>query len=259
MPKKKVVKKIKTVEMHIDTVIVESLRVDTKVEFITSENEHWYPSPTVPGLYYPSATTILGDSFPKGIGFQKYLANQESYEKSQEILKSAGSRGTNVHEGTELLERGHTLYRESYTLEEWQMLEGFVKWHKKYNPRPIHIERGFVSDELETGGTIDRVYEIDGDIVTLDIKTSGAVYDSFWAQLGIYDKLVTEKTTLVSDYTAVLRLAPKRKEGYEYVIHKRDEIDEDFKVFRATQSIYKYRNPKAKPKLLEVPTTLSLK
>jgi hypothetical protein len=230
-----------------------------KTEFVTSENEHWYPSKTKANVWYPSVTTIIGDSFPKGIGFQKYLANQESYESSQDILKAAGKRGTNVHEATEVLERGHILYRDNFTLEEWTMLQGFVAWHKKYNPRPIHIERGWVSDQLETGGTIDRVYDIQGDIVVLDIKTSSAVHQNYFCQVAVYDRLLTEHTTLVADYTAILRLAPKKKDGYEYVLRDRDEIEEDFAVFQSVQKIWKYRNPKAKPKIIEVPTTLSLK
>jgi len=232
---------------------------DTKKEFITSNDEHWYPSPSKKEVWYPSVTTIIGATFPKGVGFQKYLANLSSYEESQTILKDAGRRGTNVHEGTELLERGETLHRDNYTLEEWQMLEGFVKWWKKYQPEVLAVERSLCSDKLKTGGTIDRVYIINGVLTILDIKTSSAIHDNYWAQTAAYDALWFEHEKQRVEQTAILRLAPKRKEGYEYVCHSRKEIDKDFKVFKSVYTVWEYLNPKAGPKLLDVPTELSLK
>src|SRR3990167_10384519 len=126
-------------------------------EMVTSESEHWYSSPTRPDVWYPSVTTILS-VFPKGVGFNKYLTAQTSWESSQEALKKAGQRGTNVHQATELLDRGFTLSREGYSLEEWQMLIGFVNWYKIYKPKLLFMEKRVVSDNIGTGGTIDRIY-----------------------------------------------------------------------------------------------------
>jgi hypothetical protein len=228
-------------------------------EFITSENEHWYPSAKKKDVYYPSVTTIIGACFPKGYGFQKYLANQESWEKSQEILKAAGTRGTNVHKGSELLEEGHMLSRASYTLEEWQMLEGFVKWHKTYHPQVQAIEFSAVSDKLKTGGTIDRIYMIDGVRTLLDLKTSSAIHDNYWAQTAAYVKLWEEiHPDMPIEQTAILRPTTRRKQGYEYCLHTREQIEEDFKIFKSVQALWCYLNPTAKPTILDVPTTLSL-
>jgi hypothetical protein len=229
----------------------------TKTEFITSESEHWYTSEKKKNTWYPSVTTILS-VFPKGIGFNKYLTAQVSWESSQEILKTAAKRGTNVHKGTELLEEGVVLSREFYTLEEWQMLEGFVKWWREYNPILIHKELGIVSDKIKTGGTIDRIYSIDGSLVLLDIKTSGAIHDNYWVQVAAYVKLFEEKHKEKIDYVAILRLAPRKKSGYEYVIKTKEDFQRDFKIFKASQETWNYINPKAQPKLLEVPLTLSL-
>lgn len=230
----------------------------TKVEYITSNDEHWYPSPRKKDVWYPSATTIVGKIFPKGIGFQRYLANQSSWEESRKVLEAAGRRGTNVHEATELLEEGKTLYCENYTMEEWQMIEGFVKWYNAHQPKVLYTEERFASDRLRTGGTIDRVYEIDGEIVVLDFKTSSAIHDNYWAQTAIYWALLKEKTKIEADKTAVLRLAPRRKLGYEYVLHDRDQIKEDLAAFKHAQKMWDYLYPKAAPKLLEVPTEFSL-
>lgn len=230
-----------------------------RTEFITSENEHWYPSPKKKGVWYPSVTTILGFAFPKTVGFHKYLANQQSWESSQEILKAAGTRGTRVHEGTELLENGHVLKRDMYSLEEWQMLVGFVKWHEKYQPKAEAIELSLVSDKLKTGGTIDRVYIIDGVRTILDIKTSSAIHDSYWAQTSVYEALWAERyKDKPVEQTAILRLAPKRKDGYEYSIHTKEMLKDDISSFRASQVLWDYLNPNAQPKLLEVPEELTL-
>lgn len=228
-------------------------------EFVETSGQHWYPSGTKKGVFYASVTTILGACFPKGKGFEMYLANQESYEKSQEILKAAGTRGTNVHAGSELLESGKTLVRESYTLEEWQMLEGFVKWHRKYKPIAEAVEEGVVSDELRTGGTIDRVYMIEGYRVLLDLKTSSAIHPNYWAQTSVYVKLWEERHPDKPIHcTAILRPTTRRKDGYEYAIHTREQVEEDFKVFTAAQDMWDYLFPDAKPKIVEIPETLSL-
>lgn len=226
-------------------------------EFITIENQHWYPSPTKKDIWYPSVTTILS-CFPKGKGFEMYLANQQSYEASQEILKEAGKRGTIVHQATELLENGDMLLRENYTLEQWKMLESFVSWHKTYNPGIYAIEKSVVSDKLKTGGTIDRVYNIGGLRTLLDIKTSSAIHDNYWLQVSVYVKLWEEKEKDKIDQVAILRLGSRHKCGYEYQIHTREQIEEDFKAFKSIQNIWNYINPNAKPKIEVVPDTLSL-
>ena len=227
------------------------------VEFLTSDSQHWYKSPTL-DIYYPSATTILS-VFPKGVGFNKYLTAQTSWESSQESLKEAGKRGTNVHKGSEILEMGGTLQRGIYTVQEWQMLIGFVAWHQKHKPTLEHIEEGLVSDKLKTGGTPDRVYKIDGVRVLWDLKTSGAIYDNYWAQVAIYAELYEEKHKGKKvDNVAILRVTDRKKSGYEYVTRTRKEWKQDLKIFKATQMLWNYTNPKAQPKLLELPDQLSL-
>ena len=232
-------------------------------EFIQVENEHWYPSPTIEGKYYPSVTTIL-KAFPKGVGFDRYLANQESWESSQDTLKKAGERGTRVHDASEQLERGEALHREAFNLDEWQLLTGFVAWHQKYKPKAILIEKGLVSDNLRTGGTVDRLYEIDDEdfgrmVVVFDLKTSKAIHDSYWLQTAVYRELIIEAKIAIPTHTAILRLANNRKLGYEYQIREIEDIENDFKAFESVQAVWNYQNPKASgPKIIEVPDILKL-
>lgn len=228
-------------------------------EFITSENEHWYKSKKKSDVYYPSVTTVLGDSYPKGLGFQKYLANLDSWDESRDILSAAGKRGTNVHDATEKLEAGETLQKVFYTIEEWRMIEGFVKFFKDYNPEAIAIEKSFISDKIKTGGTIDRVYMLDGIVTLLDIKTSSAIHENYWIQTSVYRQMWEEdKNNPRIERTAILRLTPRMKKGYELKFHEVDEMNEDYEVWKAVRKIWDYRNPKAGPRIIDLPDTLSL-
>ena len=230
-----------------------------KTEFITSENEHWYPSNIAKDVWYPSVSTIVS-IFPKGKGFEMYLAKQNSYEEAQDILAEAGQRGTNVHKAAEALEKGETLYRDMYNLEQWQMIMNFVEWYNEYQPTPLAIEKAIVSDNQETGGTIDRVYIINGVRTLLDIKTSKKIYDSQWVQTAKYSKLWDEfNPKEFIEQTAILRLGAKTKKGYEYATHDIGEILEDNMIFDAVKILWHSQNKGKKgPKILEIPTELKL-
>ena len=237
---------------------VNLMTMDSASSFITVGNAHWYISPKKKDVYYPSVTTILS-AFPKGEGFSKYLTAQLNWESSQDILKEAGRRGTLVHKTTEMLEAGGVALRQGFTDQEWEMLVGFVDWYKSTQPLLVKMESSIVSDKHKTGGTIDRVYKIGDYQIILDIKTSGAIYDNYWAQVAAYAQMYEEKHKTTISHTAILRLTDKKKTRFEYVLHDRNEWKEDFKIFKATQQIWDYLNPNSKPKIVELPNELSLK
>jgi hypothetical protein len=230
-----------------------------KQEFLTSENEHWYPSPTQKDKWYPSVSTICS-IFPKGKGFEIYLANQNSYEDAQDILADAGKRGTIVHDATEALENGKKLRRDDFTLEQWQMIGDFVNWWNEYLPQRITIEKPLACDLLGMGGKIDRVYLIDGERVLLDIKTTKSIYQSQWVQTSGYVKLwdyFNPKKFIQK--TAILRLGASTKLGYQYATHEIGDIIEDYAAFTSLKYLWHYINKKKTgPKILEVPEELSL-
>lgn len=212
-------------------------------EFVIPKDEHWYPSPKKEDVFYPSVTTVLG-LMKSGLEFV-----------DDETLRFARERGTRVHKGCEMLEDDHlssTLERVFYTLQEWEMLMGFVAWHKEFNPTSILIEHTMVSDKLELAGTLDRLYEIDGKITLLDIKTGSTIMDSAWLQVAAYAKLYGKKV----DQTAILRLTDKKKSRYEYVIEP--NWQKHYKVFEGIHKAYKYLHPKQPVKILDIPETLSL-
>lgn len=228
----------------------------SKVEVVESSGEHWYKSPKK-DIYHPSVTTYLS-IWPRGVGFERYLANAQSWESTQETLKNAGKRGTRVHEATQLLEEGLELQRETYTLDEWQLLMAFVKWHHEFAPKVVFIEKSLVSDKLKTGGTCDRIYEIGGATTLLDIKTSSAIHENYYVQVAVYAKLAELELKIPIEQTAILRLTDRRKDGYEFKVRNKEEWHNDFKLFKPIQELWNHINPDAQPKILEVPTTLKL-
>jgi len=229
------------------------------------KNEHWYESPKKKGVYYPSVTYVTG-FLPKGQFFERYLAEQGSYEEAQKILKEAGERGTRVHEASEVLDRGGVISYENSGLtdEEYQLLSFYVEWHKKYKPEIIHVELKLISDKHKLGGTSDRIYiigVIDGLRTLLDLKTSkSAIFDSHWLQVSAYADMYEWLKKEKIDQVAILRLTSKRKDGYEYIVRDRAEWQADYKQFKRTYDTMVYLN-KGKPlvpKIIEVPETLSL-
>lgn len=235
------------------------------------KNEHWYWSEKKK-TYYPSVTFVTG-FLPKGQFFERYLAEQGSYEEAQRILKEAGDRGTRTHDASEYLDKGRSISYGSaiqnslgvmfyLTDEEYELLTFYIAWHKKYQPIIVHIELRLVSDKHKLGGTLDRIYIIDGKRTLLDLKTSkSSIFDSHWIQVAAYAHIYESLKDELIDQVAILRLTSKRKEGYEYVIRTREEWLEDYKQFKKTYDTMVYLNhgKKLEPKILELPDILTLK
>lgn len=229
---------------------------------ILPSGEHWYYSEKKK-VYYPSVTMITS-FLPKGKFFEKYLADQESYEESRRLLEEAGQRGTRIHEASEALDRGQTItYGETMlTDEEYSLLaHGYIGWHAEYKPEIKHVELCLVSDKHKLGGKLDRIYKIDGQTVLFDLKSSrSAIWDSHWIQVSayadMYEHLFKEKV----DKVAILRLTEKRKNGYEYVERTRDEWLEDYKQFKNTYDtmLYLQGGKVLEPKIIEVPEQIKL-
>lgn len=239
---------------------------ENKKLMVVEDSMHWYPSLKKKNIYYPSITTLLS-VFPKGVGFNMYLTAQTSWESSQQALNEAAQRGTRVHEACDRLENGEELIMEDFHQEEWLRIWGFKKFVTEYKPKLIYKELGMVSDKFKTGGRIDRVYEIGGKIILLDIKTGKSNYDNYYAQTSAYAVLIGDPKTMfyekakhtAIDDTAILRLSHLSKNNYNYSIRDKEEWKNDFKSFQHCQGLWNYLNPdKKSPKILEVPATLKL-
>lgn len=223
-----------------------------EVSLLETNNEHWYTSPKLKGKYVPSVSTILG-LLKDGLEFVN------PYE-----LRKAAERGIKLHAATERLEAGETLTREFYDDKEWLMLLGFQRWFLEFQPKPLFTETKLADAKLGYGGSLDRIYDIGGRIVLVDIKTTSVIYDKHWMQVSAYRELAL-KMKLVPEIheTAILRLADKTKKGYQWETHSNvlngeNEIKNDYNGFLGLLQAYKYLNPDAQPTILDLPDTIQL-
>ena len=208
---------------------------------------------------FPSSTTIL-NAYPQSAHLTKWIAEQ-GWHESQRIKSEAGERGTKIHLASELLEEGGEISEEDYSIEEWWKISTFVNWFNFYQPKLIIKEFPVFSSKGRYAGRLDRIYNIQGEITVLDLKSSSSIHENFPLQFASYAKAVEETTDLKITQTACLQVGAQNKDGYRYIIYP--EWKDHYKVFENVRKVWQYdyfdskKNPK-KPPVLELPSTLKL-
>lgn len=212
------------------------------------------------GQYVPSVTTIL-DAFPKSA---EYFAWIKKYgEDADTIRDEAGRRGSIVHELTELYDQGEEVsFLNDYgfpkfKMLEWSMFERYVEFSETHNPKIDMIEVHMIDEILGFAGTIDRIININGKSMLLDIKTSGAIYPSYWLQLAAYFELLKCNGIFV-DQVGILWLNAKTRtkgkdgdiqgKGWQLVWKDAQEVNKDYELFQATYALWKTLNADMKPR-----------
>ncbi|CAB4140635.1 PD-(D/E)XK nuclease superfamily [uncultured Caudovirales phage] len=213
------------------------------------------------GGYVPSVTTIL-DAYPKGAAYYEWL--KKNGEDSDTIRDEAGRRGSVVHNLTERYDLGEeiNLMDEngyiSYKLNEWAMFERYVEFRSRYPLEIIEIEKNIISERLGFAGTLDRIINLNGERILVDIKTSNAIYASYWLQLAAYKELLLQECGEEVDEVAILWLNAKTRTegkkgqvqgiGWQMVSRNGEETEKDWKLFKATQQLWLAENETARPK-----------
>jgi hypothetical protein len=218
---------------------------------------------TESGEFLPSVTTIL-QAYPKDAGYFKWL--KEVGEESDTIRDEAGRRGSIVHTLTEQYDNGDEVSllddygRIGYKMGEWAMFERYVEYSQRFQPEIVLSETNFINPDLGFAGTIDRVVKIDGKTYLIDIKTSNAIYDSYWLQLMAYKRLINAAYGKnVIDECAILWLNAKTRtngkagdiqgHGWQMVVHGRSRSEaKDWELFEATHKLWIAQNEAMKPK-----------
>jgi len=232
--------------------------IDTQAHRITLLDARFYFDEQ--GKPVPSVTTIL-EAYPKDAGYFKWL--KDAGTDADTIRDEAGRRGSIVHELTERYDRGEEVSLltddgwPGYKMLEWSMFERYVDFSTRFEPEHLIVEQNFVSPELGYAGTIDRVMEVGGKCYLVDIKTSNAIYDSYWLQLAAYKELHflnVESSRL--DGVAILWLNAKTRTngkagdiqgvGWQMVI--REDTTRDLELFRHTHALWLAQNKGAMPK-----------
>lgn len=216
---------------------------------------------TQDGGFVPSVTTIL-EAYPRGAAYYNWL--KENGKDADEIRDEAGRRGSVVHKLTELYDAGEEVNLVNpngsidYKLNEWAMFERYVEFRRRFSFVTDCIELNIISKELGYAGTIDRVINMNGERILLDIKTSNAIYSSYWLQLAAYRSLLMNEKGIMIDKVAILWLNAKTRTegkkgdvqgiGWQMVI--KEDTSKDLDLFNATYQLWIAENGTSKPKQL---------
>jgi len=215
--------------------------------------------------YVPSVTTIL-NAYPKDAGFYQWLKSVG--EDADTIRDEAGKRGSIVHELTEKYDSGEEINflndsgSINFKLAEWAMFEKYVDFVKRYNPTNDLMEANYINYDLGFAGTIDRVIEINGKKILMDIKTSNAIHESYWLQLAAYRELLRVNDVRV-DEVAILWLNAKTRtmgtkgamQGIGWQLISRADTSHDWELFRHTQELWLAQNRDIQPRKLSYQLT----
>jgi len=233
--------------------------IDTQAHRITLLDARFYFDEN--GKPVPSVTTIL-EAYPKDAGYFKFL--KDAGNDADTIRDEAGRRGSIVHELTERYDRGEEVSLltaegwPGYKMLEWSMFERYVDFSTRFEPEHFMVEQNFVSSALGFAGTIDRVMELGGKRYLVDIKTSNAIYDSYWLQLAAYRELYNSEPVKYDglDGVAILWLNAKTRTkghsgdiqgvGWQMVI--REDTTRDLNLFYQTHALWLAQNYGAMPK-----------
>lgn len=236
--------------------------INTNSQQITFLDNRFYS--TEEGVNVPSVTTIL-QAYPKDAHFYSWL--KQVGEEADTIRDEAGRRGSIVHSLTERYDAGEEVNlldnsgNIGFKLMEWTMFERYVEFRQNYQFDVIHSEYNIVSPKLGYAGTIDRVIQMDGLNILVDIKTSNTVYDHYWCQLAAYKKLMEEQYQSINvvDRVAILwlnaktRTAGKKDQiqgpGWQLIIRDIDQEYNDYELFECTQKLWVAQNADMQPKL----------
>jgi hypothetical protein len=216
---------------------------------------------TEDGGFVPSVTTIL-ECYPKGAAYYNWL--KENGKDADEIRDEAGRRGSVVHKLTEFYDAGYEVSlinpqgQIEYKLNEWAMFERYVNFRNRFQFVTDSIEMNIISKELGYAGTIDRIIDMDGEKILLDIKTSNAIYPSYWLQLAAYRSLLMNKAGIRVNKVAILWLNAKTRtegkkgdvQGIGWQLITKDDTNKELQLFNATLNLWAAENTTSKPKSL---------
>lgn len=200
------------------------------------------------GQVVPSVTQIIGlINKPQLVQWAYNLALKG--ENYREVSKEAAHIGTVVHDNIAGLlckalgepDRIVPPGIEEEDEEARNSYNAFLKWYEDAETGkkiPLLSESSLVHEQEGYGGTLDAVFNIDGDRYLVDFKTSKAIYDEYWIQLAAYAELLRQSGILVYR-VAVLRL-DKYGDGYDFEFHDISDwkIRKGWGVFKHLKDAY---------------------
>ena len=146
------------------------------------------------------------------------------------------------------------------------MILKFADFWNTHKPELVVAEYHLFSDEHEFAGTADLVVRWMGNLWLLDVKTSNSLHTSYDLQLAAYATAWNETHNEKITHTGILWLkANTRGEGKGDKIQGKgwevkfiSDIENNFKMFKNIQEIYKLENPNFKPATETLPTSVKI-
>lgn len=249
---------------------------------VTTTDERWYMKPSVnketgvPEYIGVPSVTFIAHSYPKGIGYMKWLSDK-GWDEAEAIKNAAGNKGSKVHQACDAILSGHevridstfmnheTDKEEELTLEECDAIISFVKWMNDLKEKdriliPIANEQVLFSEKHGYAGTFDFICKIDDEYWLIDFKTSQYVWPEHQLQVSAYKEAIENGENPIENLPedAVLNLAILQlgyrlnKNGYKW-----NELEARFDLFLATKEIWKNEHGKEKPSQKDYPLVLS--
>lgn len=257
--------------------------VDEKrgIHQVTIADERWYMKPVenpvsgIPEFTYVPSVTWIAQSYPKGIGYFKWLA-EKGWDEAEGIKQTAGDKGTKVHLAIEDVINGKEVridskypnkssgQMEELTLEECDAILSFIAWRKEQClVQNLATEITVFSVKHNYAGTVDWIVRIDDSFWIIDFKTSQFVWPSHEIQLNAYKKSIVNGENVIEGFPegydlskirmAILQVGYKKnKFGFKFT-----EIADDFDLFLTTQKIWKREHGGEMPNKREYPIVLS--
>lgn len=111
-----------------------------------------------------------------------------------------------------------------------------LEWKKRHTIVPVLSEAPLVSEVYQFGGKIDLYCGLDDVPTLLDLKTSKAIYDEHWIQVGGgYNILLIEHGHVVIK-TTILQVGRDENEGFSE--ESRTDLEDEKRVFIHCRAIY---------------------
>ena len=168
---------------------------------------------------------------------EKYPKFKEARTAHMKKKEAGGDWGKIVHKAIEMWISSGSIPLEvecdgeMYKVEEGHMnaINHFVKWSQDNNVKFLESEKRVYSEKNWFAGTLDLVFEMDGKRWIGDIKTSGAIYNEHFFQMGGYEICLEEMgegnvdgylvINLKKDGTMDLKMAENREVNKEAFKH----------------------------------------
>lgn len=249
-------------------------------------DERWYTRQSkseitgMPEIKFVPSVTFITQSYPKGIGYYKWLA-ERGWDEAEAVKTQAGDKGTKVHLAIEDIMQGKEVridnkymnkslgMEEELTLEECDAILSFINWRKEkeeeYVIETLTFETTVFSDIYNYAGTIDWIvkmtHRVTGEVEywIIDFKTSQQVWTSHSLQTNAYKRTIENgENTVVGLDVSNIRMGilqvgyRKNKAQWKFT-----EIENDFDLFLTTQKIWKKEHGEEKPKMRDYPIILS--